>query len=130
MPGCAAEIIDLMLDKGIGIEAGLWSPRDAERFATNPNARNCLRVLIEINEQEFSAGADAVRQIIAILDRGDVRLPRLLHGSEITMWPFYREALRLKLDARIGLEDGKLLPSGVETEGNADLVCAARAPTG
>jgi len=51
----AIEVIDLALQKGIGIEAGLWSPRDAEKFVTNPNARNCLRVLIEINEQDFLA---------------------------------------------------------------------------
>jgi uncharacterized protein (DUF849 family) len=57
-------------------------------------------------------------------------MPRLLHGAEHTMWPFYREALRLKLDARIGLEDGKLLPSGAEAENNATLIRAARALTG
>ena len=123
----AAEIIDVVLGKGVGVEAGLWSPRDAERFVANPNARDCLRVLIEINEQEFSAGAEAVRQIMDILDRAEIRLPRLLHGLENTMWPFYREALRLKLDTRIGLEDGKRLPSGAEAEGNADLIRAARA---
>jgi uncharacterized protein (DUF849 family) len=123
----ATEVIDLVLEKGIGIEAGLWSPRDAERFVASPNARNCLRVLIEINEQEFSAGAEAFRQIMNILDRAEIRLPRLLHGSENTMWPFYREALRLKLDTRIGLEDGKLLPSGAEAKDNADLIRAAHA---
>jgi uncharacterized protein (DUF849 family) len=125
----AAEMIDLVLGKGIGIEAGLWSAADAEKFVADPNARNCLRVLIEINEQEFLAGAEAARQITAILDRADIPLPRLLHGLENTMWPFYREALRLGLDARIGLEDGKFLPSGAEAKDNADLIGAARALT-
>jgi uncharacterized protein (DUF849 family) len=64
-----------------------------------------------------------------ILDRAEIKLPRLLHGLEDTMWPFYHEALRLGLDARIGLEDGKLLPSGAETENNAALIRAARALT-
>jgi len=54
----------------------------------------------------------------------------LLHGFESTMWPFYREALRLKLDARIGLEDGKRLPSGAEAENNAALIRAACALAG
>jgi uncharacterized protein (DUF849 family) len=121
----AAEVIELALDKGIGVEAGLWSASDAERFVANPNARNCLRVLIEINEQEFYAGAKAVGQIVEILELADIRLPRLLHGSDNTMWSFYREALRLKFDARIGLEDGKLLPSGAEAENNAALIRAA-----
>ena len=121
----APEVIDLVLQKGIGVEAGLWSAADAERFVSVANARNCLRILIEINEKEFSEGAAAAFQIIEILDRADIRLPRLLHGQENTMWPFYREALRLKLDARIGFEDGKLLPSGAEAEDNAALIGAA-----
>jgi uncharacterized protein (DUF849 family) len=125
----ATEMIDLVLGKGIGIEAGLWSAADAEKFVADPNARNCLRVMIEINQQEFSAGAEVARQITAILDRADIRLPRLLHGLDNTMWPFYREALRLGLDARIGLEDGKFLPSGAEAKDNADLIGAARALT-
>jgi uncharacterized protein (DUF849 family) len=122
----ATEIIDLALAKGIGVEAGLWSAADAERFVSIANARNCLRVLIEINEQEFSAGAAAARQIMGILDRAEIHLPRLLHGLENTMWRFYREALRLQLDARIGFEDGKLLPSGAEAENNAALIGAAQ----
>jgi uncharacterized protein (DUF849 family) len=39
-------------------------------------------------------------------------------------------SLRLGLDSRIGLEDGKLLPSGAEAENNAALIRAARALTG
>jgi uncharacterized protein (DUF849 family) len=123
----AVEIIDLALGKGIGVEAGLWSARDAERFVAIANARNCLRVLIEIFEADFSAGAAASSQIIEILDRANIQLPRLLHGAEHTMWPFYREACRLGLDARIGLEDGDLLPSGQRAENNAALIRAAHA---
>jgi uncharacterized protein (DUF849 family) len=123
----AAEMIALVLGKGIGVEAGLWSPGDAEKFVADPNAHRCLRVLLEINERDFSAGAESAGQITEILDRAGIRLPRLLHGVGDMMWPFYREALRLKLDARIGLEDGKLLPSGDEAENNAALIRAARA---
>jgi uncharacterized protein (DUF849 family) len=122
----APEVIALALDKGLGVEAGLWSVSDAERFVTLPNARRCLRVLMEINEQDVAAGLAAVRGIVAVLERADIRLPCLLHGYEATIWPLYQEALRLKFDARIGLEDGKLLPSGSEAGGNTDLVRAAR----
>jgi uncharacterized protein (DUF849 family) len=98
---------------------------DAARFVSVANARNCLRLLIEINEQEFSTGAEAVREIMGILDHAQIPLPRLLHGLENTMWPLYREALRLGLDSRIGLEDGKFLPCGTEAKSNADLIAAA-----
>ncbi len=71
----------------------------------------------------------AAHGIIGVLDRAGIRLPQLLHGRDATMWPFYEEALRLGLDGRIGLEDGKHLPSGVEADSNAALIRAARALT-
>jgi uncharacterized protein (DUF849 family) len=123
----SAEVIDLMLAKGVGVEAGLWSVADAEKFLAYPNAQKCLRVLIELNEQELPAADQALRDVQAILDRADMRLPRLVHGRDLTVWPLYRETLRLGVDARIGLEDGKHLPSGEIAESNAALIRAARA---
>jgi len=123
----APEIIALVLAKGIGVEAGLWSRRDAERFAALADAPRCLRVLIEINEQDLSDGLAVAHDIMAILDRADIRAPRLLHSYEATKWPLYREALRLELDTRIGFEDGALLPSRATARSNADLIRAARA---
>ena len=93
----------------------------------HPKARDCLRVLIEINEQDLVAGMDAYRGVMTILDRAGIHLPRLLHGLDATMWDFYREALAQNLDGRIGLEDGKHLPSGTVAEDNAALIRAARA---
>jgi hypothetical protein len=69
----------------------------------------------------------AYRDVTAILDRAGIFLPRLLHGLDATMWAFYREALAQNLDGRIGLEDGKHLPSGTIADGNAALIRAARA---
>ena len=123
----SAEMIELALSKGIGVEAGIWSPADAAKFVAIPSAGRCLRVLIEINEQDFSAGLEACRGVMAILDRAGIGLPRLLHGHDATVWDFYREALQQGLDARIGLEDGKHLPDGTVAEGNAALIRAARA---
>ncbi|MCP4615864.1 MAG: hypothetical protein GY844_05460 [Bradyrhizobium sp.] len=119
-----AEVIGLALSKGIGVEAGIWSPADAAKFIAHPDAARCLRVLIEINEQDLSVAMDAYRGVMAVLDRAGVRL---LHGLDATMWDVYREALAAGLDARIGLEDGKHLPSGAIAEGNATLIRAARA---
>jgi uncharacterized protein (DUF849 family) len=122
----APEIMTLVLEKGIGVEAGLWSATDAERFVTLPDARRCMRVLIEINEQDVEAGRKVANDIIAVLDRRDMRMPRLLHGLDATMWPLYRDALRLKLDARIGFEDGEALPSRRKATSNRELIQTAR----
>jgi uncharacterized protein (DUF849 family) len=123
----SSEVIALVLSKGIGVEAGIWSIADAEKFIANPDARACLRVLIEINEQDLATAMGAYRDVIAILDRAGILLPRLLHGSDATMWDFWREALAQNLDGRIGLEDGKHLPSGTIADGNAALIRGARA---
>jgi uncharacterized protein (DUF849 family) len=122
----APEIMAIVLGKGIGIEAGLWSVSDAERFVTLPDARRCVRVLIEINEQDIEVGRKVAHDITAVLDRSDIRIPRLLHGLDATKWPLYGEALRLGLDARIGFEDGETLPSGQKAGSNAELIRAAR----
>lgn len=123
----STEVIALALSKGIGVEAGIWSVADAEKFVAHPKAHDCLRMLIEINEQDLTLGMEAYRGIMAVLDRAGIRLPRLLHGLDATMWDFYRETLAKGLDARIGLEDGKHLPSGIVAEDNAALIRAARA---
>ena len=121
----APEVIRLMLKRGIGIEAGLATVADAERYVALPEAAACLRVLIEIEEQKSADAIHAAHGIIAVLDRAGSRLPRQLHGYDACKWALHAEALRLGLDQRIGLEDGKLLPDGRIAESNAELIAAA-----
>ncbi|MGA0564615.1 3-keto-5-aminohexanoate cleavage protein [Ancylobacter sp. VNQ12] len=121
----APEMIRLALSRGIGIEAGLWSATDAERFVALPQAREALRILIEINEQDEAEGLEAAAAIRKVLARASLDVPVLQHGYDASKWPLYRDALLRGLDARIGLEDGKLLPSGEEAADNAALIKAA-----
>ena len=123
----APEVMSLMLEQGIGIEAGLASLADARRFATLPERDRCLRVLVEVEEQEEAAARAVAAGIVEVLDAAGIGLPRLLHGFEASVWPLHRDALARGLDTRIGLEDGNLLPSGERAEGNAALIRAARA---
>lgn len=121
----APEIIALALGRGIGVEAGLWSVADAERFVALADAPRCLRTLLEINEQDVAEAIAVAEGIRAVLARARLGLPAMLHGYEATTWRLYREALRHGLDTRIGLEDGKHLPSGAVAESNAALIRAA-----
>ena len=121
----APDIIAIAFEKRIGVEAGLASARDAERLAALACAPRCLRVLIEIGEPDIAMALRTAHEVIAALQRSGSRLPQLLHGFDATMWPLYREALRLKLDARIGLEDGGQLSSGEIARDNADLIRCA-----
>jgi uncharacterized protein (DUF849 family) len=121
----APEVIALALGKGIGVEAGLWSVADAERFVALKEAPRCLRTLLEINEQDVAEAIAVAEGIRAVLARAGLGLPAMLHGYEATKWRLYREALRRGLDTRIGLEDGKHLPSGAVAESNEALIRAA-----
>jgi uncharacterized protein (DUF849 family) len=123
----APDVIALMAEMGVRVEAGLWSPADAARFVALKDASACLRVLIEVNEQNLAEALKTLDGVIDILDSSGSMLPRLLHGYDATMWPLYRETLKRGLDARIGFEDGLKLPNGRRASGNAALIAAAAA---
>lgn len=121
----APEMIALALSRGIGVEAGLWSQADAERLTALPEAKSCLRILIEINEQDVRQGLAVAVAIRKVLARASLDIPVLQHGYDATVWPLYQDALMRGLDGRIGLEDGKHLPDGSEATDNAALIKAA-----
>jgi uncharacterized protein (DUF849 family) len=123
----APEVMGLMLEQGIGVEAGLATVADARRFAALPERDRCLRVLVEIEEQDEATARAVAAAIVEVLDIAGIGLPRLLHGFEASVWPLHRDALARGLDTRIGLEDGSLLPTGERAAGNVALVRAARA---
>lgn len=121
----APDMIRLALSRGIGVEAGLWSASDAERFSGLPQAREALRLLIEINEQDEEEGLVVATAIRTVLARASLDVPVLQHGYEASVWPVYRDALMRGLDTRIGLEDGRHLPDGAQAADNAGLIKAA-----
>jgi uncharacterized protein (DUF849 family) len=121
----APEVIRLMLKRGIGVEAGLATVADAERHVALPEAGSCLRILIEIEEQESAAALRVAHAIIAALDGAGSKLPRQLHGFDASKWVMHAEALRLGLDQRIGFEDGGFLPDGSTARSNAELIATA-----
>lgn len=119
---CAA-----LLHAGIGIEAGLASTADARLLIETGLANRCMRLLIEPDDEPTVAATLATAQaIVALLDRADIRTPRLLHGSEASAWPLLDEALRCGYDTRIGFEDTLILPDGSPARDNAQLVATAR----
>jgi uncharacterized protein (DUF849 family) len=124
----SAEVMRALLAAGIGIEAGVWTPADAEVLARSGMAGRITRVLIEVGEAQAGPG-DAlpmVTEIHEILDRAGVAAPRMQHGDGGLTWMLIEDAVRRGLDTRVGLEDTLRLPDGSRARGNADLVAAAR----
>ena len=111
------DVARALLERGIGIEAGVWTPDDARRLVDSGLLDRCLRILLEPQEPDTAHALATVAEIERILGVGGP--PRLLHGQDATAWPLLREAQRRGLDTRIGLED---LDDGST---NAELVATA-----
>jgi uncharacterized protein (DUF849 family) len=127
-PGAAA-VAAALLDRGVGVEAGLWHPDAVAAWRTWPHRGRSVRVLLEVVED--LAPEAAVVHARRLLDAlGATAVPVLLHGEGTSAWPVLREALRRGLDTRIGLEDVLVLPDGGPATGNAALVRAAVAVRG
>ncbi|MFD8423772.1 3-keto-5-aminohexanoate cleavage protein [Streptomyces sp. NPDC059466] len=134
-PG-AEELAAALLDRGIGVEAGIWSGTDgAARFTASPLGPHVLRVLAEVTDPSPRTAEQTALGLLA--DLGTAHgAPVLLHGEEGGTWPVLRLAGRLGLATRIGLEDTIVLPDGARAVSNAQLVAeglaqyrAARRPS-
>ncbi|MFC8277007.1 3-keto-5-aminohexanoate cleavage protein [Streptomyces sp. NPDC057271] len=123
-PG-AEELAALLLERGVGVEAGLWSGTDGpERFLRSPLGPRVLRVLAEVTDPDPTTARSTARSLLADLGTAHGR-PVLLHGEQGGAWPVLRLARRLGLATRIGLEDTLVLPDGSRADSNAQLVAAA-----
>ena len=117
------DVARALLDRGVGIEAGVWTVADAERLAASGLRGQCLRILVEPREREPEAALATVAAIEVVLGPGGPA--RLVHGQDATAWPVLRAAQDRGLDTRIGLEDVLVLPDGSPAADNTALVRAA-----
>jgi uncharacterized protein (DUF849 family) len=119
------ELCELLLSRGVGIEAGLLSTEDARAFVRSGLAHRCRRVLVEPLDADAEA---AVRQAAAIEDivtSAGIVLEQVHHGYGMACWAVNRRGLERGHGIRTGLEDVTLLPDGHEARDNAALVAAA-----
>jgi uncharacterized protein (DUF849 family) len=121
----AVELSHVLLERGVGVEAGLATLADAQLLIESSLADRCLRLLFEPDEQELAAALGTVQAIEALLDAAHVQTPRLLHGMDATAWPLLDAAIERGYDTRIGLEDTLHLPDGQLARDNAQLVAIA-----
>jgi uncharacterized protein (DUF849 family) len=119
----AAQVIELLLEKGVGVEAGIWNAPAAVSLIRSGLADSCLRILLEPAEASCSARANLLQMEDALVG---VKPPRLLHGLGHCAWHLVEMAARRRYDTRIGFEDTLRLPDGSTAAGNAELVRAAR----
>ncbi len=129
----ATEVMEALIEVGVGIEAGVWTVEDAERLAASGFGGRVTRILVEPGELQLlnseDKAADAVglvEDVHRALDRFGLKAPRLQHGDGEVTWVLLMDAVRRGLDTRIGLEDTLSGPNGERTAGNEALVRATR----
>ncbi|WP_245998382.1 3-keto-5-aminohexanoate cleavage protein [Nocardia pseudobrasiliensis] len=121
----AQEVAAALIERGIGVEAGIYSGTDAvRRFRCSPLADRVVRVLAEVTDTDPATAPDTAAALLAAL--GPTTAPVLLHGEDGGAWPVLAVAAERGLSTRIGLEDVLTDPAGVPVGDNAVLVAAAR----
>jgi uncharacterized protein (DUF849 family) len=117
------DIIRVLLDLGIGAEAGLVTEKHAHELVDSGVGDQVERILIEPADSDPDravATAAAMDEIVAPLGR-----PRLHHGYLDATWAVIDAAFDRGLDVRVGFEDVLSMPDGRPAESNADLVAEA-----
>lgn len=127
-PG-AEQVAATLLDRGVGVEAGLWHDDAVRAWLASPLRDRCCRVLLELPDELDDAGTKAeADHLLALLHAGgDTAVPVLLHGEGTSCWPALYQAVGRGLATRIGLEDVLALPVGSPAADNVALVVAANA---
>ena len=114
-----------MLERGIGIEAGVFTLDDADRLLSAPWAGRVRRILVEtfLDDPEAAvAEARAIDARVAPLGR-----LRLWHGVGHATWAVVAAGLAAGHDVRVGLEDALVDGDGGPAPGNPGQVAAALA---
>jgi uncharacterized protein (DUF849 family) len=119
------ELCELLLSRGVGIEAGLLSTEDARAFVHSGLAGRCRRILIEPLDADPHTAVQHAAKMEDIVVSAGIRLEQIHHGYGIACWAVNRRGLDRGHGIRTGLEDITLLPDGKPARDNADLVAAA-----
>jgi uncharacterized protein (DUF849 family) len=119
----AADVIELLLAKGVEVEAGIWNAPAAVSLVKSGLAERCLRILLEPAEASCSARVNLTQMEDVLIG---VARPKLLHGLGHCAWHLVELAARRRYDTRTGFEDTLKLPDGSLAGSNAELVGAAR----
>lgn len=115
------EVCELLIERGVRIEAGLLSVDNAASFVGSGLAARCERVLVEPTDTDPDQAA-AIERVLA--DAG-IELPQVHHGEGIASWVVNARAIRRGHGIRTGLEDTPVLIDGTQAAGNGELVAVA-----
>jgi uncharacterized protein (DUF849 family) len=138
------ELALLLAERGIGIEAGVWTAGDVEALAASGlvdqwgrGARGSgrrhkpvRRILVEPRSEDAAEALASAAELDAALDAAAIPTGRLHHGVGPATWAVLDQAVARGRDIRVGFEDVLTLPDGRRAASNAALVAETRARYG
>ena len=116
---------ELLLSRGVEVEAGLLSVDDARAFVRAGSAGRCRRVLIEPLDAEPEIALRHAAEMEDIVVSAGIAIEQVHHGYGMACWAINRRALERGHGIRTGFEDITQLPDGTPARDNAELVAAA-----
>ena len=119
------ELCELLIARGVGIEAGLLRWRDAELFVASGLVSRCVRLMVEPLDADPDDAIAHAERIERIVSDAGITLEQVHHGDGIASWAVNARALGRGHGIRTGLEDTPVLPDGRTARDNAELVAAA-----
>lgn len=119
------DLCELLLSRGVGIEAGLLTAEDARAFVRSGLADRCRRVLIEPLDEDKDAAVQHAAVMEDIVLGAGIQLEQIHHGYGMACWKVNQRALERGHGIRTGLEDITCLPNGQPAKDNAELIRAA-----
>jgi uncharacterized protein (DUF849 family) len=121
------DLCALLVERGVGIEAGLLSVADAHAFVASGTAGQCVRAMVEPLGEDPDAALAEAEAIEEVLDAAGIQLEQVHHGDGLASWAVNRRGAARGHGIRTGLEDTLVLPDGSPASGNGELVAAAAA---
>jgi uncharacterized protein (DUF849 family) len=121
------DLCALLVERGVGIEAGLLTLGDAHAFVASGIAGQCVRAMVEPLGEDPDAALAEAEAIEEVLAAGGVSLEQVHHGDGLASWAVNRRGAARGHGIRTGLEDTPVLPDGSPASGNGELVEAAAA---
>lgn len=117
-----AELCELLIERGVGIEAGLLELSDAHRFVDSGLAGRCVRVLVEPLDADPATAVAHAAAMEELLASARIDLEQVHHGDQVASWHVVQRAIARGHGVRAGLEDTTVLPDGQPARDNASLV--------
>ncbi|MCI0555108.1 MAG: 3-keto-5-aminohexanoate cleavage protein [Anaerolineae bacterium] len=121
------ELCEMLIERGVGIEAGLLSLEDARAFVRSGLADRCVRVLVEPLDNHPETAIAHAAAMEDVLSTAGIVLEQIHHGDGMPSWAVSARAVSRGHGIRTGLEDTTVLPDGRPAADNAVLVRVALA---